>query len=148
MAKLLLLIIFFYYSGCSASQNEIDQMRYQCEEQGVINPFYLSLSFPNSKKIKNIKINRKKNGKIIESFAVQPNDNGIWIKNDFYIHDTYEFIIDGEKPFILTAVKTSLQTHCTWQGCKYPCEIDEAYLNGKQATIINNGIEIRKEGYE
>ena len=51
MAKLLLLIIFFYYSGCSASQNEIDQMRYKCEQEGIINPFNIDLSFPNEEKI-------------------------------------------------------------------------------------------------
>lgn len=135
-------------SGCSASQKEIEQMRYQCEEQGIINPFHIDLSFPNVEKIKKIKINRERDGRILESIEMPLRDPFIWVNKDFYTHDTYEFIIDGEKPFVLSNVKTKLQTHCTWQGCAYPCAIVEAKINGKPFVGNGSGVRLQKEGYK
>lgn len=148
MAKLLLLIIFFYYSGCSASQNEIDQMRYKCEQKGIINPFNIDLLFPNEEKIKKISITRIQAGKVLESIEIPLKDPYIWLHKDFYTHDTCTFIIDGEKPFVLSNVKTKLQTHCTWQGCDYPCAIISAKINGKPFVGNGNGIRLQKEGYK
>jgi len=107
------------------------------------------LSFPNPEKIKNVKVNRIKDERIIESFEIKPNSPSIWIDRDFYTHDTYEFIIDGEKPFVLTDVKTRLNFHCPmlFGECDIVCGIDKGKMNGEPYDRVD-GIFLQKEGYK
>ena len=145
---IIVLSLGLFISGCTASEEEVNQKQRMCEHEGIINPFRIDLSFPNVNNITKVQVNRIKKGVIVESFDASLNGYTTWVKKDFYTHDTYEFIIDGEKPFVLSNVKTKLQTHCTWQGCNYPCEIIDATINRKRSRIVSGGIELQKEGYE
>jgi len=145
-----LLLVGIFLAACATSEKEIAQMKYKCEEQGIINSFGITLSFPNVEKIKKIKINRIKDGTVIETFEAYPEHSFVSIDKDFYTHDTYEFIIDGEKPFILNNVKTKLNFHCPMflGECKVDCGIKEGKMNGKLFGPTDGGIRLQKEGYK
>ncbi|MFH0708770.1 MAG: hypothetical protein V2A75_01050 [Pseudomonadota bacterium] len=149
MVILVCLGALFYFTGCAITSEDVETMRDKCENQGIVNPLRIYLSFPFEDDIKRIKINHSKNGIIIDSFDVYPKNNFISINKSFYTHDSYEFIIDGQKSYILNDVNTSLETHCTWQGCEYPCIIKDYKINGANPfSGGGGGIVLKKKGYK
>lgn len=138
-----------FFVGCAESEKEIEQMRYECEEDGVMNNFYIYLSFPNPKTIKNLRINRIRNGKNIETFDLKPSGASIFVEKNIYTHDSYQFIVDDGKPFLLTDVKTKFNIHCPmlFGKCRKSCGIDTGKMNGEAYDRID-GIFLQKEGYK
>ena len=86
----MILLLELFLSGCTASEEEVNQKQRMCEQEGIINPFRIDLSFPNVNSITKIKVYRIKKGAIVESFDATLNGYTTWVKKDFYIHDTYE----------------------------------------------------------
>lgn len=147
MKNLIIVVTGLFVLGCSSSLSleEIKKMEYKCETEGKLNAFYVHLVFPENEKTKKVKINRIRDEKIVESFEVKHHES---INRPFYAHDTYEFLVKGEEPFILTNMKTRLNPRCHHYGCKPICEIEYAKMNGKDFGPSDEGISLQKNGFK
>lgn len=148
MKLIIMLGLGLFFVGCAEREKAIEKIRYECEEQGIMNAS-MYLSFPDLETKKHVKINRKKDGKVIDTFTLEIKEAMLYTDKKIYTHDTYEFIIDGEKPFVLTDVKTKLNMHCPmlFGECRISCGIDRGKMNGKEYDRID-GIFLQKEGYK
>jgi len=106
--------------------------------------------------VKNIAVHRIHNSSVVDSFYVHADKNSFdslrtrytaSIDKPIYIKDTYQFIIPGQKPFVLSDMKMIMWAQFTMFSEGYGCVMGDYKIDGERFEH-NANPDFTKRGFE
>ena len=140
-------LFIIYWTNTHWTEKQKNEFSENCSNTETINDLSFSFTGFSYNEIENVKVNQIHGGKIIDSFYVQPNKNTFdsirtryWASSTklFYIKDTYQFIIKGNPPFILSDMKMIMWSQFTMFSEGYGCVMGDYKINGVRFSYDAN----------
>lgn len=137
------------------SEKQRKELAEKCSKRDSFVGLLLSYTGFKYNEFENVVVRHIHNGQIVDSFIVNNNyanndtsdlNYGLSIGETFYLKDSYQFIIKGYEPYILSDMKLKVLKEMTMYGDEYGCYLNEYRINGE--LFQNNSTpEFIKEGY-
>jgi hypothetical protein len=136
------LVLILIVSGCQHNWSEKQKQEFaqKCSETDTIEELNFYLKDFSYHEVENIYIQQIHNGIIVDSFYAHANTSSFdKIRNTYSagvsrkicIKDIYKIIVPGEKPFILSDMKTVVWPTPDWFHENYECIMANYVIDGK-----------------
>jgi len=130
LAVLCIIVILIEFWPTHWTDKQREEFALSCSKTEFVDNLYFSVTGFSYKEVENIRVNIILDGKIIDSLYVHADQKqydssrrsySIWLYKKIYLKDTYEFIISGQKPFVLSDMKMVMWPTFTEFSEGYQC---------------------------
>ncbi len=137
----IILSILALTTGCMHRWTEKQRKEFseECSKTDTIDGLTFFLTGFTYDEIENIMIKQIHNGQVVDSFYVYPNKNtydslrtrySAHIEKSLYIKDTFQFVVQGHDPFILSDMKMIMWAQYTMLSEGWGCVMGDYKIDG------------------
>ncbi|XZF14445.1 hypothetical protein ACTHGU_21895 [Chitinophagaceae bacterium MMS25-I14] len=142
--------------GCFSYWTEKEKADFaaKCAATDSVADFSFTVTGFTYEQVKTVLVYHIRNQMIIDSFYVHPDIRNYdslrdryWVSVDqaIYVKDTYQFVIPGQKPFLLSGMKMVMWPQWTMMSEGYGCRMKGYSVNGEKYE--DGGPDFIKKGY-
>ena len=138
-----IIFVFVFIIGCTThtrwTEKQKKEFAEKCSKTDTANGLNFSLTGFSYAEIQNVVIRQIHSGQIIDSFFVHPDKNSLdslrtrysaYTDRPLYIKDTFQVIIQGHDPFVLSDMKMIMWEQFSMSSESYGCVMGDYKING------------------